>query len=113
MTESNPEEQAEPLVSTHRVRMNFGTYKGKLVTRLPVSYLKWMVTNSIAVKLTLLDGTEMDAYVVAGSEIVRRGMRLATSDVSPHAIDRLSQNTSAGGGKAELRMKVCIPGRNA
>lgn len=30
-------------ISTHGIRLEFGRHKGKLLTRVPVSYLRWMI----------------------------------------------------------------------
>lgn len=67
----------EPL-NTHGYRMKGGRHKGELITRVPVSYLKWMVKER---------HTE-GAYAVA--ELERRGTVTPDLDISGHAIDRAS-----------------------
>lgn len=65
-------------INTHGMVMQFGRHKGELYTRVPVSYLRWMVQS----------GHQSAAY--AEAELKRRGTPLPTVDVSGHAIDRAS-----------------------
>lgn len=65
-------------LDTHNVRIDFGKHKGELVTRLPLSYLRWMIN----------EGTRMSDY--ARAELDRRGGEIPTVEVSGHAIDRAS-----------------------
>lgn len=65
-------------INTHGVRINYGKHKGTLVTRLPVSYLRWMINNN----------APMVEYAVA--ELARRGDILPTAEISGHAMDRTS-----------------------
>lgn len=63
---------------TTGVVMPFGKHKGMLLTRVPVSYLKWMVNS----------GAEMSD--LARAEIERRGHSMPEVELSGHAIDRAS-----------------------
>ena len=65
-------------INTHNTRINFGRHNGELYTRLPVSYLKWMVNVS---------SQQADA---AAAELKRRGTVTPELDVSGHAIDKAS-----------------------
>lgn len=69
------------LPNTHGERIDFGKHKGELYTRVPVSYLRWMV-NSMK---------DEQRKKLAHSEIVRRGSKLPEVEISGHAIDRASQ----------------------
>jgi len=66
-------------INTHHLILTFGKHKGKLITRVPVSYLQWMVN-------------EMDGYrkQLAEAELQRRGTTNPEIEVSGHAIDRAS-----------------------
>lgn len=66
-------------LNTHGVVLDFGRHKGERLTRVPVSYLKWMVR----------DRTSMHDY--ARAELERRGTSTPAIEVSGHAIDRFSQ----------------------
>lgn len=76
-------------INTHDAFIDFGKYKGQRITRLPVSYLKFAITEGIRRPIKTLDG-DFPFVDVARAEIERRGERLETIDVSHHAIDRLS-----------------------
>lgn len=65
-------------INTHGVTINYGKHKGELVTRLPASYLRWMVNEN----------APMSDY--ARAEIERRGHRLPEIELSGHAIDNAS-----------------------
>jgi len=67
-----------PDIDTHNLRVDFGKHAGELYTRLPVSYLKWMVNVS---------HSRAD---IAKAELERRGTVTPDLDVSGHAIDRAS-----------------------
>lgn len=67
-------------LNTHGVRLDFGKHSGELITRVPVSYLKWMVRN----------GTKSSD--LAAAELERRGTQTPEVEVSGHAIDRASLN---------------------
>ncbi len=66
--------------NTHHERINFGKYAGELFTRLPVSYLRWMVTN------------ETRDHEMAQAELDRRGIPVTDDgfEISGHAIDTAS-----------------------
>jgi hypothetical protein len=64
--------------SVEEVRMPVGRHKGVLFTRIPISYLQWMVQGNHS-----MAGE-------AASELARRGTTVPELDVSGHAIDRAS-----------------------
>lgn len=66
-------------MNTQNLVCEFGRHKGTLWTRVPVSYLKWLVNNK---------GTHSD---IAAAELARRGTTTPELDISGHAIDRASQ----------------------
>lgn len=59
--------------------IGLGKYRGEPITRIPVSYLKWMVS---------VGHTESPQAV---EELERRGTKHSTVEVSAHAVDRASQ----------------------
>lgn len=65
-------------INTHGMICDFGRHKGTPYTRLPVSYLRWMVNES---------HSRAD---IAKAELDRRGTVLPELDISGHAIDRAS-----------------------
>lgn len=65
-------------MSTHGVKMTFGKHDGELMTRVPVSYLFWMVNRR----------TQM--WEVAKAELDRRGSVTPEFDITGHAMDRAS-----------------------
>lgn len=65
-------------MNTHGVTLSFGRHRGELLTRVPVSYLKFMVNS----------GTQQAD--VAAEELKRRGTVTPDLEVSGHAIDRAS-----------------------
>ncbi|MGN2391244.1 putative quorum-sensing-regulated virulence factor [Pelomicrobium sp. G1] len=65
-------------INTHNLICDFGRHAGVPYTRLPVSYLRWMV-NSGHPKAT-----------IAEAELKRRGTTFPRIDISGHAIDRAS-----------------------
>jgi len=67
-----------PDINTHNLRVDFGKHAGELYTRLPVSYLKWMVNVSHS------------RAEIAKAELERRGTVTPDLEVSGHAIDRAS-----------------------
>ncbi len=67
-------------INTHNMRIEFGKHKGELWTRVPVSYLKWIVNER---------ARDND---IAQAELDRRGTVTPDCDVSGHAIDRASLN---------------------
>lgn len=68
---------ADP-INTHGYIMPIGRHAGQPITRVPVSYLTWMV------------GARHSLADVARAELQRRGTTLPTLDISHHAIDRAS-----------------------
>ena len=65
-------------MNTHGVIIDFGKHKGELFTRLPVSYLKWMINT----------GTNQSD--IAKAEFERRGDTMPEVELSGHAIDNAS-----------------------
>lgn len=66
------------MLNTHGVTISYGKHKGELITRLPASYLRWMVNEN----------ADMSEY--AKAEIERRGHKLPEIELSGHAIDNAS-----------------------
>jgi hypothetical protein len=66
-------------MNTHNLVCDFGKHKGELYTRIPVSYLLWMVNADHSRK------------EIAEAELERRGTTLPDIDISGHAIDRMTQ----------------------
>lgn len=65
-------------INTKGLVCNFGRHFGQLYTRIPVSYLKWMVN------------VEHPNANIAGAELERRGTITPTIDISGHAVNRAS-----------------------
>ena len=65
-------------MNTHHLICDFGRHNGAPYTRIPVSYLRWMVN------------TGRSRADIAKAEIERRGTVTPDLDVSGHAIDRAS-----------------------
>lgn len=65
-------------MNTHGLRIDFGKHKGVLYTRVPVSYLRWMVQCNHS------------HAEIAKAELDRRGTVLPNVEVSGHAIDSAS-----------------------
>jgi hypothetical protein len=65
-------------INPHGQTIEFGKHKGELFTRLPVSYLKWMIN----------EGTKQSD--VAKAEFARRGDTMPEVELSGHAIDNAS-----------------------
>lgn len=65
-------------MNTHGLTIEFGKHRGELFTRLPVSYLKWMINN----------GTPQSD--IAQAEFERRGDTMPKVELSGHAIDNAS-----------------------
>lgn len=76
-------------MNTHDAIMPFGKYEGQRVTRVPVSYLRWAVSNGAETIVETKDG-KFPFKDVAKAEIERRGERNQNIEVSHHAIDRAS-----------------------
>lgn len=73
-------------IDTHNLRVGFGKHKGELWTRVPVSYLKWLVNSKP------MESGDNSARDIAAAELKRRGTVTPTVEVSGHAIDRASLN---------------------
>lgn len=70
---------------THGLTIPFGKHKGELYTRLPISYLRWIMnqqpTNSLIAT----------AKAIAAEELQRRGTDVDNGiEISAHALDRCS-----------------------
>lgn len=66
--------------NTHNVRVDFGKHAGKLWTRVPIPYLRWMIN------------TGHSQATMARAELDRRGIPAVMDfEVRNHAIDRASQ----------------------
>lgn len=66
-------------IDTHNLVVDFGKHKGQRWTRLPVSYLKWLIN----------EGTQYAD--ISKAELERRGTTLDYSlEISGHALDRAS-----------------------
>lgn len=69
-------------LNTHNEVISFGKHKGELWTRLPISYLKWMLNEMPSDSLN---------YQMAESELNRRGDTMPREvEISNHAIDKAS-----------------------
>lgn len=68
----------EPAHDTHHLTIGHGKHKGELYTRIPASYLRWMVNEGAK------------DWHFAQAELDRRGTKLPDIEVSRHAIDRAS-----------------------
>lgn len=64
--------------SSHHVRINYGKHAGELFTRLPVSYLRWMINENVP----MAD--------IARIEFDRRGDTMPKVELSGHAINNAS-----------------------
>lgn len=68
-------------IDTHNLIVDFGKHRGKRWTRVPVSYLKWLIN----------EGTQYSK--IAQAELDRRGTTIDIEvEISGHAIDRASLN---------------------
>jgi len=66
-------------IDTHNLIVDFGKYKGERWTRLPISYLKWLMNQ---------EGRRAE---MALAELKRRGTNLNIQiEITPHALDRAS-----------------------
>ena len=66
---------------THGLICNFGRHRGTPYTRIPISYLRWMLNSGHSRKN------------IAKAELKRRGSVIPDLELSGHAIDRASQRT--------------------
>jgi hypothetical protein len=67
----------------HNLRCEFGRHKGELYTRLPVSYLQWILNQFPE------DDRRKE---IAEAELKRRGTVFPEIEISGHAIDRVSMD---------------------
>ena len=67
-------------INTHGMQIGFGKHEGELYTRLPISYLRWMLNN------------RTKEWEYAEAELSRRGHSQSVHDIeiSSHAVDRAS-----------------------
>jgi hypothetical protein len=65
-------------INPHGVTISFGKHKGELFTRLPRSYIRWMINE------------KTPQYEVAQAEFERRGDTMPKVELSGHAIDNAS-----------------------
>lgn len=77
-------------MNPHNAILVFGRFKQTLLTRIPFNYLRWGITTKCDGKVRLSDGNIVDFHEIAKIELERRGERIDV-DISPHAIDRISQ----------------------
>ena len=69
-------------VNTHNEVLDFGRHKGERWTRVPLSYLKWIMNEM---------GADREAYKFAEAELERRGDTMPSEvEISSHAIDKAS-----------------------
>ncbi len=69
-------------INTHGLIVDFGKHAGQPWTRVPVSYLRWLVNTP--------GGSRTNAKAIAAAELKRRGTTLPTIELSGHALDRAS-----------------------
>jgi len=67
--------------NTHGIKMPFGRHKGELLTRVPVSYVKWLLNNPAMAP---------EWRELAKAEFERRGDTMPQIEITGHAIDRAS-----------------------
>lgn len=68
------------MINTHNLIIDFGKHKGERWTRLPISYLKWMINE--------VGG---DKGEIAMAELTRRGSQMPTGlELSAHSVDKAS-----------------------
>jgi len=72
---------SNPKINTHNLVVNFGRYNGERWTRIPLSYLRWLIN----------EGTQYKD--IAKAELERRGSSISPDksvELSGHAIDKAS-----------------------
>lgn len=74
----NPAPVSDKPINTHGLVCDFGKHAGTLYTRIPVSYLQWMINA---------DHPKAD---IARAEVKRRNTVVPDMDISGHAIDGAS-----------------------
>lgn len=75
------------MVDTHHITIKFGKHKGERWTRIPVSYLRWILNNH--------EFNGRYERKIAEAEWKRRGAVMPDIEVSGHAIDRASMRCLA------------------
>ena len=68
-------------INTHGVTLDFGKHRGTLLTRVPLSYLKWMLNESTMAPRW---------RELAKAEFERRGDTMPRVELTGHAIDNAS-----------------------
>jgi hypothetical protein len=68
-------------INTHGVTIEFGKHRGELYTRVPVSYLRWMLNQ---------ETMNPEWKALAKAEFERRGDTMPTVELTGHAIDNAS-----------------------
>lgn len=76
-----PDAEIVTMLNTHGIVLDFGKHKGELLTRVPVSYIRWMA-NEV--------GLRGDWQALAKAEHERRGNTYPVIELSGHAIDNAS-----------------------
>lgn len=72
---------SSPAINTHGLEVTFGKHRGELWTRVPVSYLRWIVNTFTQ---------DREARDIAQAELDRRGTVVPDIEISGHAIDTAS-----------------------
>lgn len=84
------------MITTHNARVSFGRWKGELLTRVPVSYLRWAVCNQVDARQPLPDCRPVplivDFHEACTLELDRRGERVQDVEISGHAVDRCTSS---------------------
>lgn len=65
-------------INTHGVTINYGKHNGERFTRLPISYIRWMINEHAPM------------WEIAQAEFERRGDTMPKIELSGHAIDNAS-----------------------
>lgn len=68
-------------MNTQGIKIPFGKHKGELLTRVPISYVRWMVNET---------GMSAEWRGLAKAEFDRRGDTMPKVEISGHAIDNAS-----------------------
>ena len=66
------------MIQSHDIKINYGKHKGQLITRIPISYIRWMINEKAPM------------YEIAQVEFERRGDTMPKIELSGHAIDKAS-----------------------
>ena len=69
------------ILNTHGIFLDFGKHKGEHLTRIPVSYVRWMANQ---------EGLDPAWRALAKAEHERRGNTYPTIELTGHAIDNAS-----------------------